>query len=225
MNKLYLFLIATVLLACNTPSSTTSLFNGRDLIGWHIDIPSMDTVKNKITPFIIRDGLLVSLGKPEGHLISDAVYKNYKLEVQYRFAGTPGNCGILVHASKPRMLYGMFPQSIEAQMNHENAGDFWCIGEDISVPDMEKRRGDKKEWGTTEGKLRRIFNLTDGSERPVGEWNTMTIECRKNTIKVWVNDDLINDGYDCTASEGQVAVQAEGAEVEFRKIELSFLDI
>ena len=225
MNKLYLFLIATVLLACNTPSSTTSLFNGNDLIGWHIDIPSMDTVKNKITPFIIRDGLLVSLGKPEGHLISDAAYKNYKLEVQYRFAGTPGNCGILVHASKPRMLYGMFPQSIEAQMNHENAGDFWCIGEDISVPDMEKRRGDKKEWGTTEGKLRRIFNLTDGSERPVGEWNTMTIECRKNTIKVWVNDDLVNDGYDCTASEGQVAVQAEGAEVEFRKIELLFLDI
>ena len=225
MKKFHFVLFSFGLLACSTPPSTTNLFNGKDLSGWHIDIPSMDTVKNKITPFIIRDGLLVSLGKPEGHLISDAVYKNYKLEVQYRFAGTPGNCGILVHASKQRMLYGMFPQSIEAQMNHENAGDFWCIGEDISVPDMEKRRGDKKEWGTTEGKLRRIFNLTDGSEKPVGEWNTMTIECRKNTIKVWVNNDLVNDGYDCTASEGQVAVQAEGAEVEFRKIELTPLDI
>ncbi len=225
MKNLYLVLIAIGLLDCSAPPSTTKLFNGKDLIGWHIDIPSMDTVKNKITPFIIRNGLLVSLGKPEGHLISDAVYKNYKLEVQYRFAGTPGNCGILVHASKPRMLYGMFPQSIEAQMNHENAGDFWCIGEDIGVPDMEKRRGDKTEWGTTEGKLRRILNLTDGSERPVGEWNTMTIECRANAIKVWVNDDLVNDGYDCTASEGQVAVQAEGAEVEFRKIELTPLGI
>ena len=225
MKKFHFVLFSFGLLACSTPPSTTNLFNGKDLSGWHIDIPSMDTVKNKITPFIIRDGLLVSLGKPEGHLISDAVYKNYKLEVQYRFAGTPGNCGILVHASKQRMLYGMFPQSIEAQMNHENAGDFWCIGEDISVPDMEKRRGDKKEWGTTEGKLRRIFNLTDGSEKPVGEWNSMTIECRKNTIKVWVNNDLVNDGYDCTASEGQVAVQAEGAEVEFRKIELTPLDI
>ena len=144
--------------------------------------------------------------------------------MQYRFAGTPGNCGILVHASKPRMLYGMFPQSIEAQMNHENAGDFWCIGEDISVPDMEKRRGDKKDWGTTEGKLRRIFNLTDGSEKPVGEWNAMVIECSKNTIKVWVNGDLVNDGYDCTATEGQIAVQAEGAEVEFRKIALTPID-
>lgn len=217
-------LILVVLVACSTPPATTSLFNGKDLSGWHMDIPSMDTVENKTTPFIVRDGMLVSLGKPEGHLITDAIYQNYRLEVQYRFAGTPGNCGILVHASKPRMLYGMFPQSIEAQMNHENAGDFWCIGEDISVPDMEKRRGDKKDWGTTEGKLRRIFNLTDGSEKPVGEWNAMVIECSKNTIKVWVNGDLVNDGYDCTATEGQIAVQAEGAEVEFRKIALTPID-
>ena len=217
-------LILTFLVACSTPTATTSLFNGKDLSGWHTDIPSMDTVKNKTTPFIVRDGMLVSLGKPEGHLITDAIYKNYRLEVQYRFAGAPGNCGILVHASKPRMLYGMFPQSIEAQMNHENAGDFWCIGEDISVPEMEKRRGEKKDWGTTEGKLRRIFNLTDGSEKPVGEWNTMIIECAEKTIKVWVNSDLVNDGYECTAAEGQIAVQAEGAEVEFRKIALTPLD-
>ena len=217
-------LILTFLVACSTPTATTSLFNGKDLSGWHTDIPSMDTVKNKTTPFIVRDGMLVSLGKPEGHLITDAIYKNYRLEVQYRFAGAPGNCGILVHASKPRMLYGMFPQSIEAQMNHENAGDFWCIGEDISVPEMEKRRGEKKDWGTTEGKLRRIFNLTDGSEKPVGEWNTMIIECVEKTIKVWVNSDLVNDGYECTAAEGQIAVQAEGAEVEFRKIALTPLD-
>ena len=222
-NLIFTSLLNIFLLACSTPTPK-SLFNGKDLIGWHEDIPSMDTVKEKITPFIVRDGLLVSLGKPEGHLITDAIYKNYKLEIQYRFAGTPGNCGVLVHASRPRMLYGMFPQSIEAQMNHENAGDFWCIGENISVPDMEKRRGDKKNWGTTEGKLRRVFNLTDGSEKPVGDWNTMVIECYKNTIKVWVNDDLVNDGFDCTAAEGQVAVQAEGAEVEFRKIELTAIE-
>jgi len=27
------------------------------------------------------------------------VYQNYRLEVEYRFAGKPGNCGVLVHAS------------------------------------------------------------------------------------------------------------------------------
>ena len=71
----------------------------------------------------------------------------------------------------------MFPQSIEVQMHHTNAGDFWCIGEDITVPDMEQRRGPKENWGTTEGKERRILNLTDESEKPVGEWNSMVMEC------------------------------------------------
>ena len=75
-------------------------------------------------------------------------------------------------------------------MFHENAGDFWCIVEDISVPDMLDRRGPKEEWGITEGKKRRILNLTDGSEYPAGEWNAMVIECVANEIKIWVNGDL-----------------------------------
>jgi hypothetical protein len=202
-------------------SQTTSLFNGKDLTGWHADVPDMDDDPDAKMPFIVRDGMLVSLGTPGGHLITDDVYMDYRLEVEYRFAAKPGNCGVLVHASTPRALYKMFPKSMEVQMMHENAGDFWCIVEDITVPDMEQRRGPKDEWGITEGKKRRIINLTDGSENPVGEWNTMVIECLGSEIKVWVNDDMVNHGYDCTAQRGQIAVQAEGSEVEFRKMELT----
>ena len=108
-------------------------------------------------------------------------------------------------------------------MEHGNAGDFWCIVEDIRVPDMEKRRGAKKDWGITEGKERRILNLTDNSESPVGQWNHMIIECVGNSIKVWVNNDLVNYGFDCAASKGQIALQAEGAEVEFRKLALKHI--
>jgi hypothetical protein len=115
----------------------------------------------------------------------------------------------------------MFPKSIEVQMAHENAGDFWCIVEDITVPDMVKRRGPKEKWGITEGKARRILNLTDGSEKPAGKWNTMVIECVGDAVKVWVNGDLVNYGHDCTANKGQIAIQAEGSEVEFRKLELT----
>lgn len=200
---------------------SVSLFNGKDLSGWHWDVPEMDKDRNARNPFIVRDGMLVSLGKPGGHLITDKEYENFRLEVQYRFAGEPGNCGVLVFASTPRALYEMFPKSIEVQMMHENAGDFWCIVEDITVPDMVERRGPKEEWGITEGKGRRILNLTDGSEKPVGEWNTMVVECVGNAIKVWVNGDFVNHGYDCTASKGNIAVQAEGSEVEFRKLELT----
>jgi hypothetical protein len=218
----------TIVLFCSYTTSlfsqTVNLFNGKDLNGWHVDVPAMDSVKDLRTPFIIRNGMLVSMGKPEGHLITDQSFENYRLEVEYRLAGEPGNCGVLVHASTPRALYKMFPKSIEAQLLHENAGDFWCIVEDIEVADMEKRRGPKKDWGITEGKERRVKNLTDGSEKPLGQWNKMTIECYKNTIKVWVNEDLVNAGYNCTAYKGQIALQAEGAEVEFRKVLLTAIN-
>ncbi len=198
-----------------------SLFNGKDLTGWHADVPALDKDPSAVNPFIVRNGLLVSLGRPGGHLITDEIFRNYRFEVEYRFAAKPGNCGVLVHASTPRMLYNMFPKSIEVQMQHESAGDFWCIGEDITTPDMEARRGPKEKWGSTEGMNRQIKNLTDGSEKPVGEWNNMVIECVGREIKVWVNGDLVNYGYDCTADRGQLALQAEGSEVEFRKLILT----
>ena len=197
-----------------------SLFNGRDLSGWHVDVPAADSNVRIRNPFIVRNGMLVSLGEPRGHLITDAIYRNYRLEVEYRFPGTPGNAGVLVHASTPRALYGMFPRSIEVQMESGNAGDFWCILEDIRVPDMERRRGPPAQWGTTEGKARRILNLTDGSEKPVGQWNAMVIEAVGRSIRVWVNGDLVNDGSDATADRGQIALQSEGSEVEFRKLSL-----
>ena len=222
MKARLIFLSLTVLfISCvNSEQKPQRLFNGSDLSGWHIDVPAMDSNPDTLNPFIVRDGMLVSLGNPGGHLITDEAFQNYRLNVEYRFAGTPGNCGVLVHASEPRALYGMFPKSLEIQMQHGHAGDFWCIVEDITVPDMENRRGPKENWGITEGKGRNIKNLTDSSENVVGEWNTMIIEAVDNELKVWVNGDLVNHGFDCTADRGQIALQAEGSEVEFRKLEL-----
>jgi hypothetical protein len=180
------------------PDRVVPLFNGRDLTGWKPDVPAKDTDPNVRDSFIVREGMLVSLGKPEGHLVTERAYRNYRLEVEYRFPATPGNCGVLVHASRPRALYRMFPQSIEVQMMHQNAGDFWCIEENIEVKDMDNRR----------------------PRKPLGQWNTMVIEARDRTIKVWVNGDLVNEGFNATADRGKIAIQAEGAEVEFRKVEI-----
>lgn len=222
--RLFSYLIMILIIASSfNKESTIQLFNGKDLEGWHMDIPAMDSLPNLNPSFIIRNGNLVSLGEPRGHLITNSNYSNYRLTAEYRFTGEPGNCGVLVHASTPRFLYKMFPKSIEVQMEHGNAGDFWAIGEDITVDNMEERRGPKDTWGTTEGKNRRIINLTDNSENELGEWNTMVIECINDTIKVWVNGDLVNYGYNASISNGQIALQAEGAQVEFRKLELSKL--
>lgn len=214
-------LILSVWTATTVSLSAQSLFNGKDLTGWHSDVPAADSNVRLRNPFIVRNGLLVSLGEPRSHLITDSSFRDYRLEIEYRFSATPGNAGVLVHASTPRALYAMFPRSIEVQMESGNAGDFWCILEDIHVLDMERRRGPPSEWGTTEGKARRIRNLTDSSEKPVGEWNVMVVETVGRAIRVWVNGDLVNDGTDATADRGRIALQAEGSEVEFRKLSLT----
>ena len=199
---------------------TRDLLNGRDLRGWHVDVPADSNARVK-NPFSVRRRHLMVAGEPRGHLITDSAYRNYRLEVEYRWPGKPGNAGVLVHASTPRALYGMFPKSIEVQMESGNAGDFWCIVEDITVPDMEARRGPRESWGITEGKNRRIVNLVDGAERPLGQWNRMVVEALDRTIKVWVNGRLVNEGTHATADHGQLAIQSEGAAVEFRSIRLT----
>jgi hypothetical protein len=225
--KTFLILAVCVAVACSStpryPSQrqTQSLFNGKDLSGWDVDVPAADSNVRLRSPFVVRNGMIVSLGEPRGHLLTDSIYHDYRLEIEYRFPAAPGNAGVLVHASTPRALYGMFPRSIEVQMESGNAGDFWCILEDIRVPDMERRRGPESEWGTTEGKARRIRNLTDNSEKPLGEWNTMVIDAVGRSIRVWVNGDLVNEGSDATADGGRIALQSEGSEVEFRRLSLS----
>src|SRR6266545_4346064 len=55
---------------------TISLFDGKDLSGWHVDVPEMDTNASAKNPFIIRNGMLVSMGIPGGHLITDSAFQN-----------------------------------------------------------------------------------------------------------------------------------------------------
>src|SRR6266545_6620808 len=42
------------------------LFNGKDLTGWHVDVPAADSNARLRSPFVVRNGVLVSLGEPRG---------------------------------------------------------------------------------------------------------------------------------------------------------------
>ena len=88
---------------------------------------------------------------------------------------------------------------------------------------MDKRRPHEEgqKFGGAIEDARQILNLTDDSEKPAGEWNTMTIEARGDEIIVHVNGDLVNHGKKATATKGRIALQSEGSEVEFRKVELT----
>jgi len=205
-----------------TPTTKTMLFNGVDFTGWTADEPGKDDTPTAPDSFVVRGGVIATQGTLNSHLLTNATYRDYHLELEWRWSATPGNAGVLVHASDLRALYGQFPKSIEVQLFSGDAGDFWCIQENIEVPNMDARRprDDGQAYGGSESDARRILNLTDDSEKPAGEWNSMVIEARGRGIMAWVNGVLVNDGFNCTADHGKIALQAEGAEVEYRNVTL-----
>jgi len=63
-----------------------------------------------------------------------------------------------------------------------------------------------------------VKKLLPSNEKPLGEWNSMRIICKKNTLKVYVNGILQNNLTGLTAKKGFIGFQNEGTPLEFRKL-------
>jgi hypothetical protein len=184
-----------------------ALFNGRDLEGWtyHLDKPgvAMEDV------WSVKDGVLVCKGRPAGYLLTKKKdFKDYLLTLEWRWPDKGGNNGVLVHVTKPGAL-GVWPKCLEVQLGDKEAGDFWVIGTTIDVENADKRRQD-----------RRHINLSDGDEKPLGEWNKMEITCRGDEVLVKVNGKLVNHATNVSQTKGAIALQSEGTPIEYRNIKL-----
>lgn len=188
------------------PGKPINLFNGKDLDGWIYDIKDDNTKPSDV--FKVEDGVIKNAGNPIGVIRTSRAYKDYEIEVQWRWPGKGGNSGLLIHCSTPRNR-NVWPQSLEVQLASKNAGDFWVIGETIKVKNPEKR---------TKG--RRTINYTDDSEKKLGEWNTIIVQARGGSVKVYVNGDLVNEAWDCSVSSGAICLQAEGTPIEYRKVQI-----
>ena len=191
-----------------SPEKPIDLFNGKDLSNWTYDIGSKDKPTDPASVYRVEDGIIKNSGRPSGVMRTKQAYHDYEIEVQWRWPDKGGNSGLLIHSSKPRER-NVWPKSLEVQLASKNAGDFWVIGESVRVKDADKR---------TSG--RRTVNYTDDSEKELGEWNTMIVQVRGNTVKVFVNGDLVNVAWDCSVSSGAICLQAEGTPIEYRKVQI-----
>lgn len=201
-----LFWTVSAVTADENPSAE-QLFNGKDLSNWTWVTDKEDSKLEDV--WTVNDGVLRCTGDPRGYIrTKQDDYRDYSLVVDWRWPDQGGNNGVLVHTSTPAAL-GVWPKSIEVQLAHENAGDFWVIGTELDVPDEEERR-----------QGRRHLNLTDDSEKPLGQWNRMEITCQGDEIIVKVNGELVNHAKNCSVTQGAISLQSEGTPIEFRKVEL-----
>jgi hypothetical protein len=185
-----------------------ALFNGRDLDGWTFVLDTPEATMEDV--WSAADGVLRCKGVPVGYLRTLKDYDNYVFELEWRWPQPEkaGNNGVLVHTSTPGAL-GVWPKSIEVQLQNGAAGDFWIIGTELQVTDIENRR-----------KGRRHLRLINDVEKPLGQWNHIEITCRGDEVLVKVNGVPVNHATACNVTRGAICLQSEGAPIEYRNIRL-----
>lgn len=180
-----------------------TLFDGSSLAGWRGFLPEGDPAK----VWSVRDGVLVCTGNPVGYLVTEREFESFELLLEWRFDPTKGegNSGVLLRVQQPDQVW---PKSIEAQLHSKNAGDIWNIGEFPLSTDPARTDG------------RRTKKAQDTNERPLGEWNRYRIVLDGGDLKLFVNDLLQNEATGAQVVPGRIALQSEGAHIEFRNIVL-----
>lgn len=180
---------------------------GLDLAGWQWVTTTGESNLAAVCS-VGPDGVVSVVGKPISFIQSQQTWANYRLEVQWRWTGKPGNGGILLHiATGPKDR--QWPESYQVQLKHGAAGDLLPMAgatfvEPLSTP--------------PDAKTPILKHRAPDSEKPVGEWNTATITCLGDTITVAINGVLQNRVTGCNLTSGHIGFQLEGTAFELRHL-------
>ena len=187
------------------------LFNGKDLSGWKwFQAPKKsggsDIEVGVAAVWSVQDGILRSASAPLGYLRTESSYDKFVLVVEQRHV-TKGNAGILIGIEGRDRIW----PGLEFQTATGNAGDIWNHNLlKLSGDPMRAERGG-----------RRLVKIGPHSQRPVGEWDLLEITVDGEDVTYKVNRQLQNVAEDAESLIGQIGLQVEGAEVEFRKVQLT----
>jgi hypothetical protein len=188
----------------NDKAETVQLFNGKDLSNWAFCLK--DPSVNPATVFTVQNGVIHISGNPFGYMRTKDIYSEYKLHVEWRYPIEASNSGVFVHAQLPDTIW---IKSFECQLGAGNAGDFICM----NGSSMNEQKNNSRV----------VKKMAASSEKPAGEWNTMEVTCKSNTIEVIVNGVLQNKGTGLSASKGHICLQSEGKDVEFKNVYITKL--
>jgi hypothetical protein len=207
----YVFLIKNVIPVTADPF--VSLFNGKDLSGWHSFLQNIGTDRDPNGNFKVEDGLLHVNGKDLGYVITNNPYANYHFKVEFRWGvnkwpprqNDKRDAGICynIPVNEPDSIW---PKSIECQIQEGDVGDFWLLG--FSTIKVKGEQNVPSEHT-------RFIKYADG-EKPYGEWNTVEVVSINGTCIHMVNGVIVNVGTDASVKEGRILLQSEYSEIYYR---------
>ncbi len=204
-------------------SKWVSLFNGKDLKGWH----SWQS-DNVLPQWKIEDGAIVLAEKGGKDLVTDKEYGDFELELEWKIS-EGGNSGVIFHVIEDKKYCCPY-----------------ATGPEIQVLDDEKHP-DAKKGKTGNHKAGSLYDLLPPNDftavKPAGEWNKAKIVIKNGKGESWLNGKKVVDfpvqgeewtkmiasskfksmeGFG-TFPKGKIALQDHGNKVSYRKIRIKEL--
>ncbi|OQP64436.1 hypothetical protein A3860_20930 [Niastella vici] len=215
----YLILLWAVIFVGNANAQKVqSLFNGKDLAGWYSFIKNRGKNNDSAGVFSVKDGLLHITGQEFGYIVTERKFTDFHLTVEFKWGekkyppreNRVRDNGILYYVVDSDRVW---PRSIECQIQEGDCGDFWLIDSVTLVIDGARTQATKNT---------RITKKKD-NEKPTGEWNRLEIIAQKGKCTHIMNGEVVNEGTDASLRTGRILIQSEGAEIYYRKVDISAL--
>ena len=212
--------------------------------GWtKLTLADFVNVNGTVDTWKEENGAIVCTGKPLGGARTKKEYLNFEMVVEWKHHTHAGNSGVFLWCPESAFTdlpAGKLPRSgIEVQVldlgyeeNWESSkgspsnwftshGDVFPVGASAMTaitPTIEYGEGDAS-YAVGNPTSQRSFP-TRRLARPAGEWNHYYIRAINGEVRLWVNGAEVNGGTRCTPAKGYLALEAEGAHVEFRKMRI-----
>ena len=214
MKNLSILLTAFIMVGFSSNSEWTVLFDGKTVKG-------LRGYKQSGFPdsWEVVDGTLKTVPGHGVDLISEEVYKNFELELEWKVP-KGGNSGIFYFAT-------------------EEGNYIWQSAPEMQVVDDEKHT-DGKNTLTSAGALYALIAPSVNVVKPVGEFNQVRIKVKNNYVEHWLNGTkIVEYVYDsdmmwdlvakskfnkmplfAKASEGHIGLQGDHGLIWYRNIRI-----
>ena len=201
-------------------------------------------VNGKPDTWTDRDGVIVCTGKPLGGARTKQEYTNFELVLEWKHHEHAGNSGVFVWCPESAFTDlppGKLPRSgievqvldlgyeenwLESRGSRSNwftsHGDVFPVGGSSMkafTPQIGYTADDGAKFVVGNQNSSRSFP-TQRLTRRAGEWNHYYIRAINGEVRLWVNGVEVNGGTQCSPSSGYLALEAEGALVEFRNLRI-----
>jgi len=214
-----------------------------DGAGWReLTLADFQNVNGDADTWSQRGDVIACTGKPNGGARLKTPLTNFELVLEWKHHEHGGNSGLFLWCPESAFTdlpRGTLPRSgIEVQildLGYEEQwleskgtrsdwftshGDVFPVGSSKMTPFTAQKTyalpgGETFRVGTPDGS--RSFP-SERLTRAAGEWNHYYVRALNGEVRLWVNGVEVNGGNGCAPATGFLALEAEGARIEFRNM-------